>query len=520
MSRIHIVCSDTTSDQILARLASLLAEGNGWTLGPEPDENAEVNVFFPYLEWRKTHWHQTLTAAWFTHKEDTVPAKAAIWDATAPEVDLRVTSAAMYEEMLAPYGPTEWAPLPVDCDKFRIADSPRNTFPTIGVSGMVYPGGRKGEHLVSRLAQEHSGWRIKGAGQGWPVETERYLWPHMQKFYQGLDVFLCTSEIEGGPVTVLEAMACGVPVVMPWHVGHLDELGDCDGIYRYEAGDYEEMCEQIAYALVAPCDPDQLREDVADRTADEWCEGWAWAVATLTKPTPKGIITVAYGEPAKGCARELIRTLRKQTDAPIAVVSDEEIDEADLTIVREQGDAGARDHKTGLYDLAPAHWGQVLYLDADILAIGPVDLFFQLLDDGWEMVFTNSPPNRETLAESRRSDRMEEWTATTELLHTTRLEQIAGGVMAWRRCPEAAAFWTGWHEEWAQYGGKDQLALARSLYAHPVRAYLLGTEWNLFAHQDDPERAAALLHFATAARAWGDATHPGRELWEEWRQRV
>jgi hypothetical protein len=31
--------------------------------------------------------------------------------------------------------------------------------------------------------------------------------------YDGIDVFLCTSELEGGPMTVLEALACGVPCV-------------------------------------------------------------------------------------------------------------------------------------------------------------------------------------------------------------------------------------------------------------------------------------------------------------------
>lgn len=39
--------------------------------------------------------------------------------------------------------------------------------------------------------------------------------PHIQMpdYYSGIDIFVCTSEIEGTPNPVLEAMACGVPVV-------------------------------------------------------------------------------------------------------------------------------------------------------------------------------------------------------------------------------------------------------------------------------------------------------------------
>jgi len=517
---VHIVCSDVTSDRIVARLARLLATGNGWTLGNEPRSDADVNIFFPYLEWRKTKWRKTPTIGWFTHREDTVPAKARIWDETAPEMDLRVTSAQMYEEMLAPYGPTELAPLPVNLEKFTPIERKAHERPVIGVAGYVYPGGRKGEAMVARLAQERTEWQVVASGEGWPVETRHYDWADMQEFYQGLDVFLCSSEIEGGPVTVLEALACGVPVVIPWHVGHCDDLGDVEGIYRYEVGNYAEMVEQIAYAVSQLGEPNELRYSVMDNTDDEWRAAWLWAVNRVLEPMRRAVVTVAYGDRAKECARELIRTLRKHSRLPIAVVTDQEMDEPDITIIRDQTDDGARDQKTQLYDLVPRHWEQVLYLDADMLCTGPLDLFFDLLDDGWEMVFTNSPPRRETIAASRRGDRMEEWQATVDRLHSQNLTQIAGGVMAWRRCPGAAAFMRGWHEEWLEYQGKDQLALARALYAKPVRAYLLGTEWNTFAHQGEPERAAALLHFATAARAWGDPNHPGRELWEEWRQRV
>jgi glycosyltransferase involved in cell wall biosynthesis len=42
-------------------------------------------------------------------------------------------------------------------------------------------------------------------------------------FYPAMDVFLCTSNEEGGPCTILEAMACDVPVITT-DVGHVPEV--------------------------------------------------------------------------------------------------------------------------------------------------------------------------------------------------------------------------------------------------------------------------------------------------------
>lgn len=63
-------------------------------------------------------------------------------------------------------------------------------------------------------------------------------------FYQGLDVYLNTSIHEGIPMTVLEAMAHGLPVVAP-KVGGLREILD-DGVQGYllEVRDPEAFAEK------------------------------------------------------------------------------------------------------------------------------------------------------------------------------------------------------------------------------------------------------------------------------------
>ena len=70
-------------------------------------------------------------------------------------------------------------------------------------------------------------------------------------FYSSIDVHLVTSRIEGGPVTVLEAMACETPVVttrvglVPHTIvdgknGFSADIGDIDSLVR-QLGDLAQL---------------------------------------------------------------------------------------------------------------------------------------------------------------------------------------------------------------------------------------------------------------------------------------
>ena len=45
------------------------------------------------------------------------------------------------------------------------------------------------------------------------VSHKNYAYDTMQRFYDAIDMLVCTSSSEGGPLPVFEAMACGVPVI-------------------------------------------------------------------------------------------------------------------------------------------------------------------------------------------------------------------------------------------------------------------------------------------------------------------
>lgn len=124
-----------------------------------------------------------------------------------------------------------------------------------GVIGRVYNSGRKGAHLVE--AAVRAGFTVIGcapdhriramARRQWPCPTP-YTIDQRAEFYQAIDYLLVTSTLEGGPITVIEAIAHGVPVIAPAGVGWCDEF-PCLG--RYAAGEWESL-EPILRSLTAP----------------------------------------------------------------------------------------------------------------------------------------------------------------------------------------------------------------------------------------------------------------------------
>ena len=240
------------------RMAAYLERLDGWTISRALDATADVNYVFGYADTWKTEldpwakyrqWSGPL-AGYFTHQEPT-GIKWRLWKQAATTVHLRIAESRKYALELAAYGPTEQATIPVERDMFCIVEGKKHSKPVVGVSGYCPISGRKGNMLVYELAHYPGAkaWTIKGAGRDWPVLTIMYRWSELPAFYQGLDVYLCPSLVEGGPLGPFEALSCGVPVVIPRDVGALDELPDVPGIYRYDAGDFDGMMWALVQCL-------------------------------------------------------------------------------------------------------------------------------------------------------------------------------------------------------------------------------------------------------------------------------
>jgi hypothetical protein len=395
------------------------------------------------------------------------------------------------------------------------------------------------------------------------VPTKFYPWDGMEDFYRGLSVYICTSLIEGTGHGPLEALACGVPVVIPKDVGIFDELLSSPlvegaGIWRYEAGDYEDLVAAIKRAARDSTGQEECRSHVLGFTEGAWVEGHTTVFNELLvgkvdiantvdvgkvivartgnssggdkpvdlqspvgKPldlTSLGVYIVAFGEQARECAVRCVASWHKfMPGVPIAVASDRPVGGEDVFVEAEDEDIGGRSVKTRVWDLAPVGWERVLYVDADTELIGPVHYLFDALA-GWDFLICLNAVKFVVASNMRRPDNVDECQETYDLYGTEQLLQYNGGVFGFRRNERTEALLRGWHGEWQRYGKRDQAALLRVLHDHPVRLLTLGVEWNTVTRYYPPERTAGILHYPMMARRWEGVIHGRSDSVEAWKR--
>lgn len=588
---VHVVCSNWEEDRVLARMARALRDRNGWTLSSTWKGGQDARAVFcgVYFEVKSLDpWPAVPVGAYFTHREEEPPGtlKAKLFDETAKRVALRVVTARMYGEMVERYGPTVQVHAPVERERFTIPDRPDGRTTSgkcvVGLSGYVYANKRKGEDLVKGLVGSAIGRSVewRACGRGWPVPTKRLVWEQMPEFYQGLDVLVCTSRVEGIPMPPLEALACGVSVVIPRHVGVLDELGEVKGIYRYDRGSLIGLQRALAAAVDerAEVDREALRGAIEGHSVEAWCEDieramesvcgspqakasgkgckgplrglekemgetpvvqmaapemagveseeeggevpeivWEEPVERGTGST-RGIYCVAFGGPARSACEQMMRSAKQHMpEIPIALCAAEPIGPEDLLIEQPDSDIGGRRAKLRAYELAPAEWKTVLYLDADIKIIAPVYPLFQWIEDGWELAICTDVPPNDLLAHIGHKTLQVEARETARVVGTGMALQFNGGVWSFGRGPQVEAFFRRWRAEWERWGAKDQGALLRAYHTTPLRTWVLGNEWNCFPKFQPNQSSAGILHFPGDARRWTGQIRgriDSREAWD------
>ena len=274
--KVHIVHHD--DGHIVPRMMQWLADGNGWSIGTDRKKGVDVHYFGPYTAYRGV---PTLKAAWFTHFEDYNPGKVQQWHMAARFCDLCCYTSDVEAETL-PGDTAMKVTAGIDREHFNVRSVWKGAQQAIGIVGIGQR--RKGPELTRQLLKD--GYTIQVAGTNWgDLDGGMVDYDHMPDFYNTLSLFVCTSTIEGIPAPPLEALACGVPVVVPSGVGIMDELPAMPGLWHYAAGDYGSLksavdgaLKDIADGLV---DREALRAVTEPYTIEAWCESHRKALEKL-----------------------------------------------------------------------------------------------------------------------------------------------------------------------------------------------------------------------------------------------
>lgn len=265
---------------IVPRMAQWLADRNGWTISEEPDNSADVNYYLPYLKWDMKNQPDTLTAAWFTHYEYGTRWKEQHWRQAATFIDTQLITTPIYAAPQFDLDRYQVITPGVDRDIFVPGIKEKTDRPIVGIAGIGQP--RKGPKLVVDLYYSGFGVALNIVGANWPFYPYTEIaFDKIPHWYTQLDVYLCTSSIEGIPAPVLEALSCDVKVVIPYGVGICDQLPEMEGIRHYKKSDGKDMLRAMAMAIEDKPSEGALRDVTKDYSVDEWCNSHTNAMEAL-----------------------------------------------------------------------------------------------------------------------------------------------------------------------------------------------------------------------------------------------
>lgn len=218
-------------------MINFVTEQNKWVLGRWCDEwsalipsstvshtadKGKVNVYVNYNLWSGIRTQ--LDICYYTHREHNDLALQQKFDETAKECDFCLAQCDITAGLL-PKDKTMIVKPGVG--KRFVKDKI-----TLGVPFRDYPSNRKRLDLARRVASEVEHIQLQFANGNVDYDEMPY-------WYESVDYVLITSDNEGGPMGVLEAIARGKPLIVPRDVGW------CNDYPALRFGDYDELRELV-----------------------------------------------------------------------------------------------------------------------------------------------------------------------------------------------------------------------------------------------------------------------------------
>jgi glycosyltransferase involved in cell wall biosynthesis len=191
-----------------------------------------------------------IDVGFFTHLEDSHDFLG-----RARDMDWCVCMSKKYADWLREQGVEHVTHIPMGFDYYRYRA--RLVLSVIGK--LDHP--RKGRQLVERVRELPFVEVVTTEGQ---IDDEQ-----LRHVYQSTDYVLIPATIEGGPMSLLEGLAMGKPVIAPDDVGMVPEFGEMPNLRRYRTGDFESLAEVLRACYEEKAATTRL---VADRTWDRWAE--------------------------------------------------------------------------------------------------------------------------------------------------------------------------------------------------------------------------------------------------------
>ncbi|BAH73799.1 putative glycosyltransferase [Solidesulfovibrio magneticus RS-1] len=254
MGRINIVTSD--KGWILEKLATEITSRVPYTTYTDAEDlKSDIQYYITYS--RRIRRFSPIEIACYTHQEHDKEA-ANLFFSTASEVEYCICMSKRYEDVLRGHGLTHVSTISPGVDLDELSLKIR-----IGVVGRTYHTGRKGEHLVAAVMDiPEIEWHF--TGEGWPGPAENIPADKMADFYRDMDYILVPALYEGGPMCVVEALACGREVIAS-SVGWVDNFPHIP----FKNGDANDL-RRVLKSLVEQ--KSALRAAVAAYTWDNWAE--------------------------------------------------------------------------------------------------------------------------------------------------------------------------------------------------------------------------------------------------------
>lgn len=193
---------------------------------------------------------QFVDVGFFTHRDDSQGFLERAW-----ELDFSVCMSKIYADWLRSQSVSTVVHIPTGFDAYRYRPQL-----VLGVVGLLeHP--RKGKHLVD-LIRSLPFVEVR-------VTDGRIADGQLRDFYQGVDYVLIPATVEGGPLSLLEGLGIGKPIIAPDSVGMVPEFPESTVIRRYPTGDGDALVRLVELCYREKCRGYEL---VRNRTWDDWAE--------------------------------------------------------------------------------------------------------------------------------------------------------------------------------------------------------------------------------------------------------